>query len=516
MKLGLCFGCLLRRHTSTTCPQRKICGICNGRHPTAFHKRKSQEKNAEGVVSLHARSTSVPVHGCNLHVVPILVTLGTRTVRTNAFLDSGSTHSFCSNSLLNKLNCNTKEITTMNLTTVQNQARLPSHVIRGIVIKDLNENNGLSMPPLLTLDKIPVGQHDIQIKFDRFQYLLDNGVEIPEIEGDVELLLGNNAALAMEPLQVVNSKNGGPFAVKTRYGWILISGGNIIDPNVNSIWATEECEKINEIMATEDKGPSAEDGMWCVQVDASCSRTEEGNFQISLPVRRKNLSFPNNRTMAFRGMEAIKKKCINNGKLCEDYTTQMDDLISNSDLDSQPEEYRMMSHTFGATSPPSCTNYALRQTAVEFDNNFGPDVIKTFFDHFYVDGSLKFVATEEKAIQILKALQHLCAMGGFHFTKVISNSKKVLRVVPSADRSKQVKTLDFEKEYLPPERALGIFWHVEEDSFGFDVDMSRLSTMPRTRRRILSAVTSAYGLQDGPRGARHSVFNAPCCNVLKP
>ena len=93
---------------------------------------------------------------------------------------------------------------------------------------------------------------------------------------------------------------------------------------------------------------------------------------------------------------------------------------------------------------------------------------------------------------------------------------KVLRVVPSAGRSKQVKTLDFEKEYLPPERALDIFWHVEEDSFGFDVDMSRLSTMPRTRRRILSAVTSAYGLQDGPRGARHSVFNAPCCDVLKP
>ena len=36
-----------------------------------------------------------------------------------------------------------------------------------------------------------------------------------QIEGEVGLLLGNNAGLAMEPLQVVNSENGGPFAVKT-------------------------------------------------------------------------------------------------------------------------------------------------------------------------------------------------------------------------------------------------------------------------------------------------------------
>ena len=55
--------------------------------------------------------------------------------------------------------------------------------------------------------------------------------------------------------------------------------------------------------------------------------------------------------------------------------------------------------------------------------------------------TLLIVATEEKAIQIIKDLQRLCAMGGFHLTKVISKSKKVLSVVPSADRSKQSRSI---------------------------------------------------------------------------
>ena len=49
-----------------------------------------------------------------------------------------------------------------------------------------------SLPPLLTLDEIPVHQNDIQSRVDEFQYLRDQGVNIQEIEGEVGLLLGNS------------------------------------------------------------------------------------------------------------------------------------------------------------------------------------------------------------------------------------------------------------------------------------------------------------------------------------
>ena len=95
-------------------------------------------------------------------------------------------------------------------------------------------------------------------------------------------------------------------------------------------------------------------------------------------------------------------------------------------------------------------------------------------------------------IQMLKDLQQLCAMGGFRLSKVISDRRTVLSAIPIADRSKQIKTLDIKQEKLLPERALGIFWHVEEDFFGFDVDITRLLETPPTRRNILSAVASIY------------------------
>ena len=284
MEKGLCFGCLVKGHTSTKCLQRKKYKICEGRHPTSLHRQIIANKGV--VVSLHVRSTYLPVSGCKLHVVPVLVTWGTKTVKTNAFLDSGSTHSFCSHSLLRQLDYNLEETATINLTTIQTQTRLPSYIARGMKIKDLTENTCLPLPPLLTLDEIPVHQNDIQSRVHEFKYLRDQGVNIQEIEGEVGLLLGNNAALAMEPLEIVNSENGGPFAVRTRFGWILSGVGDLTSSNVNSILATTDWEKINEMngtLATEEKGPSVEDRDWRVQVDASCSRTEDGHFQIDLP-----------------------------------------------------------------------------------------------------------------------------------------------------------------------------------------------------------------------------------------
>ena len=96
------------------------------------------------------------------------------------------------------------------------------------------------------------------------------------------------------------------------------------------------------------------------------------------------------------------------------------------------------------------------------------------------------------AVNIITDLRKLCAMGGFHLTKFISSSIEVLSAIPVTDRSKQAKTLDLVKDCLPPERALGIFWHIDDDTFGFNVDVQRITTVPRTRRGILSAIASLY------------------------
>ncbi|XP_068749082.1 uncharacterized protein [Montipora capricornis] len=126
----------------------------------------------------------------------------------------------------------------------------------------------------------------------------------------------------------------------------------------------------------------------------------------------------------------------------------------NGDLQSEPEEYQMLVHLFGATSSPSCASFALRQTAEDNKNDFDPVTVETVQRNFYVDDCLKSVETEEKANKLQEELRRLLSRGGFHLTKFMSNSMKVLESVPESERALSVKNLEFENPTL--ERALGV------------------------------------------------------------
>ena len=95
------------------------------------------------------------------------------------------------------------------------------------------------------------------------------------------------------------------------------------------------------------------------------------------------------------------------------------------DLHTNPEEYQMLVHLFGAASSPSCANFALRQTAEDNKENFDPVTVETVKRNFYVDDCLKSVESEEQAIQLQSELRQLPARGGFRLTKWMSNSIKV-------------------------------------------------------------------------------------------
>ena len=158
------------------------------------------------------------------------------------------------------------------------------------------------------------------------------------------------------------------------------------------------------------------------------------------------------------------------------------------DLSQPLHEYRMVVHTFGATSSPSCANYALRKTAKDKGDNHEPRVTDTIYDNFYVDDCLCSVPTEDEAVSLANGLRKVCASGGFCLTKWISNSREVMRSIPEAERAKQVKGLDLNQN-LPQEKALGMLWSVENDSFGYKIDLKK---QPSTRRGILSTVSSVY------------------------
>ena len=83
----------------------------------------------------------------------------------------------------------------------------------------------------------------------------------------------------------------------------------------------------------------------------------------------------------------------------------------------------------------------------------------------------------------------MCGKGGLHLHKFISNSKAVIEHIPHEDRAKGIKDLDLLHDKLPVQRALGIQWCVESDTFQFRIV---LGDRPLTRRGILSTINSVY------------------------
>ena len=63
---------------------------------------------------------------------------------------------------------------------------------------------------------------------------------------------------------------------------------------------------------------------------------------------------------------------------------------------------QMLVHIFGATSSPTCANYALKRTARDNMNNFDPLTIETVLKSFYMDDLLKSVDSLEVAKNYLK------------------------------------------------------------------------------------------------------------------
>ncbi len=107
---GLCFGCLTKGHLSKMCKKRMECKECSQKHPDILHIMEdhkgakdveSSDKNIScAQVSLNHQSSNFSESAgdnCVLSIVPVKVKSGKsdRYVETYAFLDAGSTATFC-------------------------------------------------------------------------------------------------------------------------------------------------------------------------------------------------------------------------------------------------------------------------------------------------------------------------------------------------------------------------------------------------------------------------------------
>ncbi|XP_028408200.1 uncharacterized protein LOC114530778 [Dendronephthya gigantea] len=149
----------------------------------------------------------------------------------------------------------------------------------------------------------------------------------------------------------------------------------------------------------------------------------------------------------------------------------------------------MTVHLFGAASSPSCANFALKTTANDNEKALGSAAADFLRKDFYVDDGLKSVQSVDEAVNLIKNTKEMCSRGGFNLHKFVSNNKDVVRSIPECYRADAVNEIDLDLDSLPIERALGIQWCAESDSFQFPIV---LEAKPCTRRGILSTVSSIF------------------------
>ena len=148
----------------------------------------------------------------------------------------------------------------------------------------------------------------------------------------------------------------------------------------------------------------------------------------------------------------------------------------------------MKVHVFGAASSPGCENYALRHAADEGRSQYGNVTADSLLENFYVDNLIKSMGSLSFAKDLIHKLSKICEDGGFNLTKFFARDPAALWCLPSEKRSSTAKQLEGNKE-INIERALGIYWCIENDCLGFRIS---LQDGPITCRNILATISSIF------------------------
>ena len=358
---GLCFGCLGKGHMAKECARRKTCSVCKLKHPTVLHNgRPPPVPEAEAVTGVKENSSQVVLNGrvqlgrsqrsgadspsTMMSIVPVRIWLedGRRAVETYAFLDGGSSATFCSESLLRRIGVQGEKVTlSMTTASVDNQ-RLDSCVVRGLKISDLDGDTEIAMPPTYALGSIPVRLEDMASKEDLDQWVHLQDIELPRIDAEIGLLIGSNCPRALQPMKVRRSEDGGPFAIQTELGWVVqgprrssrTPDGRV---KVNRIQAVQNNSDIHDCFvalynqdfehdnSVTDVGLSMEDRAWLKIVKGGI-RHAEGHYEIPMPLKSET-PLPDNRAQAEKRAEHLKRRMMRDDKYLQDYKKFVNELI---------------------------------------------------------------------------------------------------------------------------------------------------------------------------------------------
>ena len=149
-------------------------------------------------------------------------------VKTFALLDSRSQHTFLTEPILKELDV-TGVKTLINIKTL-NGNQVSSTLVDGKmvskqVLSTRDQIHWVKLSKLYTRKEIPVDPSEVAtpLKLKKWHYLDCIAGKIDSDDAvSIDVLIGANCAKALEPIDFIASKNGGPYALETVLGWCVV------------------------------------------------------------------------------------------------------------------------------------------------------------------------------------------------------------------------------------------------------------------------------------------------------
>ena len=371
MKSGRCFSCLKRGHLAKECNRPRKCEECGGKHPTSFHGyrkalSKPEDIHPEGsseTIESHAIRNDDFISMCT---VPVSIKLNQNRVLTYALLDNCSQGTFIDSDLLSKLGSNFPE-TELSVRTLNGEEVSRAKVIEGLQVCGADQTGKwINLPKTYSRKEFSVcdkGQPITKQLLQKWPHLCPLKDKVAEIDSShlvkVGILIGANCPKAIQPTKVIPSPvERGPYAFETNLGWCIAGPLDNIKSSYTSCFhlnydvnserkpthtfvkqdqvADQSIERmIRSVYGKEqtinDKSLgdefSQDDVKFLKIMDANCQKVN-GHFILPLPFRNEKVSLPNNKALALKRLNLLKKKFIRNPTFRDDYVNFINNMLS--------------------------------------------------------------------------------------------------------------------------------------------------------------------------------------------
>lgn len=374
---SICFGCLKNGHRIMHCEEKKKCQKCSRYHHPLLHadyqsptrlattvKDTKSEGNLSSEAPVVTAQCSMEVGSgmCTMAIIPVRIRRcnSTHSICTYAFLDRGSTVSFMTDGLVKELGATGRK-TKISLDTMSGSNNVTdSQVLKGLELLSLDGMNVIKLSKLYSKQSIPVTNAHIPTNQDIARWSHLSSIQLPDVNAEIGLLIGNNEPDVYSPLEVVTGPCGSPHATRTLLGWTI---WNLVRPTsqpsstsmaVNRCEVTEieeydSLEKLHELLRSsinlefpelkinDRREHSQEDKRFIQHVDKSI-QFQNGHYEIGLPFRDVNLKMPSNRDQVKQRLKGIKNRMQKDSKFKEHYESFMTGIIMKGFAEVVPKE----------------------------------------------------------------------------------------------------------------------------------------------------------------------------------